>query len=74
MKRTNYDTRLSEHADETRARFRRCLAADVSWWRENASVISDRYMRQMALNIALELERISDRYLTEPARAHGETP
>lgn len=62
-----------ETAEEQHARFVRVLAADVSWWRENAQRSANETLRQQALLVAAGLETVLDAWKRGPlAEAMGE--
>lgn len=54
-----WNTSWGETTDDAQDRFVRVLWADVAWWRENASRVSDVDTRDTALSIAAGLEEIA---------------
>ena len=60
MRRQHIDQRSTESERETRERFLRVLAADVVWWRENASAVPTPEMKTIAYEVAAEMERVRD--------------
>ncbi len=72
MSKQKYDARSAESAADTHERFFRVLHADISWWRENASVVRDRNASLVAIQVAEAIENVLHRiYPERVARADG---
>jgi hypothetical protein len=56
----SHDPRVAETAEQSRTRLIRVIGADIAWWRDNAAAIHDLEAKTIALEIAVELERVQE--------------